>query len=52
LQETDLVVQEAILAEELDHGLHPPDGRHLSTELDKAYVHVVRIDGEHATDAE
>jgi hypothetical protein len=26
LQETDLKVDEAILAEELERGLHPPDG--------------------------
>jgi hypothetical protein len=30
------VVREAILVKELECGLHPPDGRDLSVELDKA----------------
>jgi hypothetical protein len=43
------VVREAILAEELKCSLHPPDGRQLSVELDKAYACTDRIDGERAT---
>jgi hypothetical protein len=43
------VVREAILAEELECSLHPPDGRQLSVELDKAYACTDRIDGERAT---
>jgi hypothetical protein len=35
LQETDLGVREAILAEELEHGLRDPDGHDLPAELDK-----------------
>jgi hypothetical protein len=37
----DLEVQEAILAEELERVLHPPDGRDLSVELDKAHARAV-----------
>jgi hypothetical protein len=37
-QETDLDVQEAILAEELACGLHPPDGRDLTAELEEIHV--------------
>jgi hypothetical protein len=36
LQVTDLEVCEAMLAVELERGLHPPDGRELSAKLDKA----------------
>jgi hypothetical protein len=39
----DLEVQEAILVEELEHDLHPTDGRELSVELDKARTCVDRI---------
>jgi hypothetical protein len=46
------VVQEAILEEELEHDLHPPDGRDRLTELDKARVHMDRIDSEHTTKAD
>jgi hypothetical protein len=35
LQEKDLEVWEVILVEELEHDLHPTDGRDLSAELDK-----------------
>jgi hypothetical protein len=42
LQETDLEVSEAILAEELEHGLHPPDGCDLPAELDESRA---RVDG-------
>jgi hypothetical protein len=47
-----LEVWEAILAEELEHGLHPTNGKDLSTELDKAHARVDRIDSERATEAE
>jgi hypothetical protein len=52
LREVDLEVLEAILAEELERNLHPTNGRDRSVELDKAHVHVDRIDGERATEAE
>jgi hypothetical protein len=52
LQETDLEVWELIRVEELERGLHPPIGRYLSTELDKATTCVDRIIGERATEAE
>jgi hypothetical protein len=39
-------VQEAILAEELEHSLHPPNGKDLSVELDKAHTCMDMIDGE------
>jgi hypothetical protein len=52
LQKTELEVQEVILVEELECGLHLPDGRGLSVELDKAHEHMDRIDGEHATEDE
>jgi hypothetical protein len=48
----DLEVREALLAEELEHGLQPPDGLDLSSELNKACAHVDRINGERATEAE
>jgi hypothetical protein len=51
-QEMDLEVWEAILAKELEHGLHPTDGRDWSVELDKARTRVDRIDGERAAEAE
>jgi hypothetical protein len=52
LQEMDLEVQEVILAEELEHSLHPHDGQGLTMELDKAQAHVDKIDSESATEAE
>jgi hypothetical protein len=52
LQETDLEVREAILAEELERGLHPLDRRDPSVDLDKAHTRVGRVDGERATKAE
>jgi hypothetical protein len=52
LQEMDLEVHEAILAEELERSLHPPDGRDPSVELDKVYVCVDQIADDHATEAE
>jgi hypothetical protein len=52
MQETDLEVREAILAEELEHGLHPTEGWDLSMEQDKARVSVDKIDGERAAEAE
>jgi thioester reductase-like protein len=48
----DPEVWEVILAEELEHDLHPTDGWDLSAELDKAHVRVDRIDGGCATEAE
>jgi hypothetical protein len=44
-------VWEAILAEDLEHGMHPPNGQDLSAELDKARARVDRIDSECATEA-
>jgi hypothetical protein len=52
LQEVDLEVQEAILAEELERGLHPTDEQDLSVELEKACARVDRINGECAIEAE
>jgi hypothetical protein len=48
----DLEVWVAILVGELQHDLHPPDERDLSTDLDKAHARMDRIDSEHATEAE
>jgi hypothetical protein len=48
----DLVVQEAILAEEPECNLRRPDRRNLLVELDKAHARMDRIDGERATEAE
>jgi hypothetical protein len=48
----DLAVQEAMLAEELELILHPPDGWDQSAELGNARAHTDRIDGERATEAE
>jgi hypothetical protein len=47
-----LEVWEVILAKELEHGLHPTNGKDLSTKLDKAHARVDRIDSERATEAE
>jgi hypothetical protein len=47
LQETDLEVQEAILVEEQECGLHPYDGWDLSGELEEMHARVDRIKGEH-----
>jgi hypothetical protein len=46
LLETDLEAQEAILAEEQERSLHPPDKRELSVDLDKTQACVDRINGE------
>jgi hypothetical protein len=43
-----LEVRKAILVEELEHGLHPPDGQDPSAELDKVRVRVDRIVDDHA----
>jgi hypothetical protein len=40
------VVWEVILVEELEHGLHPLDGRDLSAKLDKVHARAGRINGE------
>jgi hypothetical protein len=45
-------VQEAILAEKQVRGLHPPDGRDLSVELEETRACVDGINGEHAAEAE
>jgi hypothetical protein len=45
-----LEVREAILAEEQERGLHPPNGRFLSTQLYQTRVRVDRINGERATE--
>jgi hypothetical protein len=45
-------VWEAVLVEELEHSLHPPDGRDLSGELNKAHTCVDRINGERVIEAE
>jgi hypothetical protein len=41
----DLEVQEAILAEEQECGLHPFDGWDLSMELEEIHAHVDEIKG-------
>jgi hypothetical protein len=46
LQEIDLGVREAILAEELERGLRHPDGRDLPTGLDKTCARVHEIAGD------
>jgi hypothetical protein len=51
LQEADLEVHEAILAEELECDLHSSDGRDLSAELDKARALADGITDERATEA-
>jgi hypothetical protein len=48
----DLEVWEAILSEELEHGLHPSDRRDQSVELDKARARMYRIDGKRAAEDE
>jgi hypothetical protein len=52
LQETDLEVWEAILAEELGRGLHPPNEQDPSVELDKVRAHVDQIADDRAAEAE
>jgi hypothetical protein len=44
------VVWEVILVEELEHGLHPLDGRDLSAKLDKVHARAGRINGEHTAE--
>jgi hypothetical protein len=51
LHETELEVQEVILAEEQACGLHPHDGRDLAVELEGIHARVDKIRGEHATEA-
>jgi hypothetical protein len=41
-----------MLAEELEHVPHPPNGQDLSMELDKARARADKIDGKHAAEAE
>jgi hypothetical protein len=50
-QETDLEVQEAILAEHYVHDLHPPDGWDMSAELEETRACVDEIKGERAAKA-
>jgi hypothetical protein len=45
------VVQEVILAEELERNLHSPNRQDMSAELDKAPTHADRINGEHVVEA-
>jgi hypothetical protein len=45
-------VREAILAQEMERDLDPPDGQDMSTELDKAHTFVDRIVEDYATKAE
>jgi hypothetical protein len=52
LQEMDLEVCEAILAEELERDVHPPDGQDPSTELDKVCASVGRISNDRVAKAE
>jgi hypothetical protein len=52
LQETDMKVHEVILAEGLEHGLCPPNGRDLPAELDEAHTHVRRTTDDIAAEAE
>jgi hypothetical protein len=47
----DMEVGEAILAEEQERGLHPPDERDLSVKPDETRVRVDRINGECAAEA-
>jgi hypothetical protein len=51
LQETNLEVREAILAEEQESGLHAPDGRDLSAKLDKTHAREDRKNDECAAEA-
>jgi hypothetical protein len=48
----DQEVQVVILAEKLEHDLHPTDGWDMSVELDMAHTLVDRIDAEHAIKVE
>jgi hypothetical protein len=52
LQEADLEVREAILVEEREHSLHPPNGWDLPVELEKVHARVDQIGDDHATEAE
>jgi hypothetical protein len=47
----DLVVREAILVEEQEHGLCPIDGWDLLLELDMAHMRLDRINDERAAEA-
>jgi hypothetical protein len=48
----NLEVQEAILTEGLERSLDPINRWDLLAELEKAHMHLDRINGEHATEAE
>jgi hypothetical protein len=50
LQEIDLGLREAILAEELECGPYHPDGRELPVERDEIHVGVYGIAGDRATE--
>jgi hypothetical protein len=50
-QEMDLKVREVILAVELECGLHPPDRRDLSVELDMAHASVNKMVDDRAAEA-
>jgi hypothetical protein len=45
-------VHEVMLVVGLEHGLHPPNGRDLSAELDKAHASVNRMTDDHVAEAE
>jgi hypothetical protein len=51
VQEMNLGVREAILAEELECGMRHPDGRDLLAELDETHARVRGIDDDRATEA-
>jgi hypothetical protein len=51
LQEMDLEVREAILAEEQEHDLHPIDGQDLLAELDKTHECMDKINDERVIEA-
>jgi hypothetical protein len=51
LQEMDLKVREAKLAEEQSCGLHFFDGRDLSVKLEGLHMHVASVEDERATEA-
>jgi hypothetical protein len=52
LQDTDLEVQEVILAEEQERDLHPPNRWDLSVEIEETRASVDGIMGETASEAE
>jgi hypothetical protein len=51
LQESNLEVHEAKLAEEQARGMHPIDGRDLLAELEKLRMRVAGVEDKHSTEA-